>query len=855
MTVIRVHELAKKMGVESRDLINVLEKMGIKGKTPTSGLDDKETKSLIEKLKAVRKEKEKEKVKKEKTQVEGLASKEERLKKAAALIGKFSSTLEKPGAKPKPAPIPPQPKPIMPAPPVIPPPGQAKQAMPVKVEEKQATPDLQSTQAQPTQQAVPLNQQQPRPSQAPTARLTQPRPSSAGERSVRPSMKPTFGLPVLEPSQVPPSLVPGKTSKKKWQKKSDFEQKSEREFREKPSFKKLPDLKTLPAAKKPHKKDDKHAQQTDVTEITKPRRKVVKIQEGCTIKEFAEVMGQKVGDVIKKLMGMGMMATQNQAMDMDAAMLLADEYGIKAEIASIESAEDVLEEKADETEVKVLRSPVVTIMGHVDHGKTSLLDAIRETNVVAKEAGGITQHIGAYQVSLKGRDITFLDTPGHAAFTAMRARGAQVTDIVILVVAADDGVMPQTREAISHAKAAGVPIIVAINKIDKPEAKPDRVKQELSEFELIPEEWGGQTIFCEVSAKKRIGLEHLLEMVLIQADVLELKSNPDKMARGTIIEAKLDKGRGPVATVLVQSGTLRGGDIFVTGVQFGRVRALINDKGDRVEQAGPSVPVEVIGFSGVPLAGERFVVLEEERKARQIAEIRQAKLRTSEMASMKKVTLEDLHTQIQEGMVKELNIVLKADVQGSAGAIVDSLEKLSTPAVKLKVIHSSVGAITETDVMLAAASNAIIIGFNVRPEPKATDLSQREGVDIRLYNIIYNAIDDIKSAMEGLLEPTLKERVLGRAEVRQTFHVSKVGTIAGCYVLDGILTRQADGVRVLRDNVLVYEGKLHSLKRFKDDVREVQAGYECGLGVENFNDIKVGDIIEVYTIEKMAAKL
>jgi translation initiation factor IF-2 len=658
---------------------------------------------------------------------------------------------------------------------------------------------------------------------------------------------------------MPPSLIPtpapGKGAKKKWQKKTDFDQKQDREFREKPSFKKLPDLKTLPAGKKLHKKDDRQAQQTDVADITKPRKKVVKIQEGCTIKEFAEVMGQKVGDVMKKLMTMGIMAMQNQPMDADAAMLLADEYGIKAEIASIESAEDILEEKADVAEAMVLRSPVVTIMGHVDHGKTSLLDAIRETNVVSKEAGGITQHIGAYQISLKGRDITFLDTPGHAAFTAMRARGAQVTDIVILVVAADDGVMPQTREAIAHAKAAGVPIVVAINKIDKPDAKPDRVKQELSEFELIPEEWGGQTIFCEVSAKKRIGLEHLLEMVLIQADVLELKANPDKMARGTVIEAKLDKGRGPVATVLVQSGTLKVGDFFVTGAQFGKVRALINDKGERIEQAGPSRPAEVIGFSSVPLAGDRFVVLEEERKARQIAEIRQAKQRTTELASMKKVTLEDLHAQIQEGMVKELNIVIKADVSGSAGAIVDSLEKLSTPAVKLKVIHSSVGAITETDVMLAAASNAIIIGFNVRPEPKGSELAQREGVDIRLYNIIYNAIDDIKAAMEGLLEPTLKEKVLGRAEVRQTFHVSKVGTIAGSYVLEGTMTRQADGVRVLRDNVLVYAGKLHSLKRFKDDVREVQAGYECGLGVENFNDIKVGDVIEAYTIEKVAAKL
>jgi translation initiation factor IF-2 len=853
MTVIRVHELAKKMGVESKDLVLVLEKMGIKGKTASSGLDDQETKSLIEKLKAVRKEKEKEKTKKE--PVDPLLSKEERLKKAAALIGKFSSTLEKPGTKAKPAPIPP-PKPEMPAPPLIPPPGQAKPAQPIQSEEYLVIPPA---------QAAPIQTQQmerTRPTVPPT-RVQQPMGRPGGGAPQRPVTrtfsKPTFGSPVLEPSQVPPSLAPApaKPTKKKWQKKqTDYDQKKEREFREKPSFKKLPDLKTLPIGKKPHKKDDRHTgPQTEAAEITKPRKKVVKIQEGCTIKEFAEIMGQKVGDVIKKLMLMGIMATQNQLMDMDAALLMAEEYGFKIEIAGIESAEDVLEQVADAAETMVARPPVVTIMGHVDHGKTSLLDAIRETNVVSREAGGITQHIGAYQVTLKGRDITFLDTPGHAAFTAMRARGAQVTDIVILVVAADDGVMPQTREAISHAKAAGVPIIVAINKIDKPEAKPDRVKQELSEFELIPEEWGGQTIFCEVSAKKKVGLEHLLEMILIQADVLELKANPNKMARGTIIEAKLDKGRGPVATVLVQSGTLKVGDIFVTGMQFGRVRALINDKGERIEQAGPSAPAEVIGFSGVPLAGDRYMVLEEERKARLIAETRQAKQRTVEMAGMKKVTLEDLHTQIQEGMVKELNIVIKADVSGSAGAIVDSLEKLSTAAVKLRVIHSSVGAITETDVMLAAASNAIIIGFSVRPEPKATELAQREGVDIRLYNIIYNAIDDIKAAMEGLLEPTLKERVLGRAEVRQTFHVSKIGTIAGSYVIDGTMSRQNDGVRVLRDNVLVYEGKLHSLKRFKDDVREVQAGYECGIGVENFNDIKVGDVIEAYVIDRVAAKL
>lgn len=845
MTVIRVHELAKKMGVESKDIIAVLDRMGIKEKTPSSGLDDREAKSLIEKLKAARKEKEKEKGKKDSS--DPLASRDERLKKAAALIGKFSSTLAKPGAKPKP--VAPPPKPNIPAPPIIPPPGAAKPSEP-KAEPAITQPAAaRSAQAEPALKREPAERPHPAPAR-PAAQTVQ-RPSARPERQFS---RPSFNAPLFQPPQPVPAQ-PGKPSRKKWQKKQGDHGKQDREVYEKPIFKKMPDLKTLPVSKRAHKKDDKADQRTDVAEITKPRKKVVKIQEGSTVKDFAELMGQKVGDVIKRLMSMGAMATQNQIMDMDAALLIAEEYGVKAEVTTIETAEDILEEKADTSENLVPRSPVVTIMGHVDHGKTSLLDAIRTTNVVAKEAGGITQHIGAYQVSLKGRDITFLDTPGHEAFTAMRARGAQVTDIVVLVVAADDGVMPQTREAVNHAKAAGVPIIVAVNKIDKPDAKPDRVKQELSDLELIPEDWGGQTIFCEVSAKKKIGIEHLLEMILIQADVLELKSNPEKMARGTIIEAKLDKGRGPVATVLVQSGTLRGGDIFVSGTQFGKVRALVNDKGERVEFGGPSVPVEVIGFSGVPQAGDPFITVEEERKARQVAEFRMNRQRTTEMASMKKITLEDLHSQIQEGTVKELNIVIKADVQGSAEAIVDSLSKLSTPAVKLKVIHSSVGAITETDVMLAAASNAIIIGFNVRPEPKSSDLAQREGVDIRLYNIIYNAIDDIKAAMEGLLEPTLKERILGRAEVRQTFHVSKIGTIAGSYVVDGIITRQSDGVRVLRDNVLVYEGKLHSLKRFKDDVREVQTGYECGIGVENFNDIKVGDIIEAYVIDKVAAKL
>ncbi len=842
MTVIRVHELAKKMGVESKDIISVLDKMGIKDKTASSGLDDKEAKSLIEKLKAVRKGKEKT----VKPSAGTAGTKEERMKKAAALIGKFSSKLEKPGARPKPAPIPPPlPKPTMPAPPIIPPPG----SEPTAEEAAAAKPAA----AAPAAPAAPAAVREARPAATEAKPAPAGRPQHPARRDQRPGGRPFqregFNVPVMQP---PPAPDTGKPKKKQKKKREDID----RDFRGKPSFKKLPDLKTLPAGKRGYRKKEAAAvQHTDLAEITKPRKKVVKIQEGVTIKDFADLMGQKVGDVIKRLMGMGVMATQNQAMDMDAAVLFADEYGIKVEVTSLETAEDVLEEKTDAAESLLPRSPVVTIMGHVDHGKTSLLDAIRETNVVSKEAGGITQHIGAYQVSLKGRDITFLDTPGHAAFTAMRARGAQVTDIVILVVAADDGVMPQTREAANHAKAAGVPIIVAINKIDKPGAKPDRVKQELSELELVPEEWGGQNIFCDVSAKQKIGLEHLLEMILIQADVLELKANPDKMARGTIVEAKLDKGRGPVATVLVQGGTLKVGDIFVSGVQFGKVRALVNDRGDRVDAAGPAVPVEVIGFSGVPQAGDRFIVMEEERKARQVVEFRLNKQRSAELAAVKKITLEDLHSQIQEGMVKELNIVLKADVQGSAGAVADALMKLSTSEVKLKIIHSTVGAITETDVMLAAASNAVIIGFSVRPEPKATELAQREGVDVRLYNIIYNAIDDVKAAMEGLLEPTLKEKVLGRAEVRQTFHVSKLGTVAGSHVQEGVISRQNDGVRVLRDNVLIYEGKLHSLKRFKDDVKEVQAGYECGLSIENFNDIKVGDIIEAFVIEKIAAKL
>ncbi|MGH7369928.1 MAG: translation initiation factor IF-2, partial [Candidatus Methylomirabilaceae bacterium] len=500
------------------------------------------------------------------------------------------------------------------------------------------------------------------------------------------------------------------------------------------------------------------------------------------------------------------------------------------------------------------RPPVVTIMGHVDHGKTSLLDAIRQTNVIALEAGGITQHIGAYQVDLSGGKVTFLDTPGHEAFTAMRARGAQVTDLVVLVVAADDGVMPQTLEAINHAKDAKVPILVAVNKIDKPAADPNRVRQQLAEHGLVPEEWGGQTIYVEVSAKKQLGIDRLLEMLLLLAEIQELKANPHRPGKGVIVEAELDRGRGPVATVLVQQGTLKAGDVVVAGLHSGRVRAMINDKGKKVQEASAATPVEVLGLSGVPMAGDSFVVVADERRGRQIALSRQQKHREDMIVSKRRVTLGDLHRRIQEGEVKELRIIIKGDVQGSIGPLRESLERISTDAVRLKVIHNSVGAITETDVMLASASNAVIVGFNVRPETKAQKLAEQEKVEVRLYTVIYEAINEIRGAMEGLLEPKFVERPLGRVEVRQLFQVPKVGVIAGSFVVEGKVARDSP-VRVVRDGTVVHEGRIGSLRRFKEDVRDVQSGYECGVGLTNFNDVKVGDVLEVYQLESVAQKL
>lgn len=591
-----------------------------------------------------------------------------------------------------------------------------------------------------------------------------------------------------------------------------------------------------------------------VATVTAPRKKSIKLAEGTTVREFAELIGQKLPDVIKKFMELGILTTINQPVELDAALLVADSYGIKLEVASPE-ADLVLTEEEEDAGNLVSRPPVVTIMGHVDHGKTSLLDTIRKTKVTRTEAGGITQHIGAYMVNLKGKDIVFLDTPGHEAFTAMRARGAKVTDIVVLVVAADDGVMPQTIEAIDHSKAAGVPIVVAINKIDKPEANPQRIRTELAERGIVPEEWGGENIFVEVSAKQQLGIEDLLEMILLQAEVLELKANPQRAARSVIVEAKLDRGRGPVATVLVQAGTLRIGDAFVAGNSSGKVRALIDDMGKRIKDAGPSVPVEVIGFSEVPRAGDTVTVVEDEKRARQVAMTRRQKERLAQIARAKKVKLDEAYDKIKEGDIKELNIIIKADVQGSVEAIKGAFEGIEHPEVKVKVIHTGVGGINESDVMLAAASNAVIIGFNVRPEVKASQVAEREGIEIRLYNVIYEAIEDVKKALEGLLAPTLKEEILGRAEVRETFPISKIGTVSGCYVIDGAIKRNSDGIRVIRDNVVVYEGKIKTLKRFKEDVGEVQTGYECGILVENFNDVKVGDILENYIIVELASKL
>ncbi|MBQ7887882.1 MAG: translation initiation factor IF-2, partial [Clostridia bacterium] len=574
--------------------------------------------------------------------------------------------------------------------------------------------------------------------------------------------------------------------------------------------------------------------------------------ETITVRDLTERIGKPAGEIIKKLLLLGIMATINQELDYDTASLVASEFGVTLEMKLDKTAEDALsaENVEDAEEDLITRPPVVTIMGHVDHGKTSLLDYIRKTKVTAGEAGGITQHIGAYTANVDGRAITFLDTPGHEAFTAMRARGTQATDIAILVVAADDGVMPQTIESINHAKAAKCPIIVAINKMDKPTADPDTVKQELTRYEVVPEEWGGDTICVPVSAKTGDGVDELLENVLLMAEMLELKANPDRKARGVIIEAKLDHSRGAVATALVQTGTLHVGDMVVAGNAYGRVRAMISSRGDRVKTALPSTPVEIIGFGGVPEAGDEFMAVADEKLARQVVEERAAKAKASMVKMNSASTLEELYSKLEEGEVKDLNIIIKADVQGSVEAVKQSLEKLSNKEVRVRTIHSGVGAVTENDVMLAGIDGAIIIGFNVRPDAKAREAANRDGIDIRYYRVIYQAIEEIEKAMKGLLTPEFRENILGHAEVRNVFKITNVGIVAGSYVTDGLIQRNAQ-VRLMRDNIVVYEGKLTSLQRFKDAVKEVKDGYECGVTLENYSDIKEGDIIECFIMEEI----
>ncbi len=864
MEKMKVSELAKKIKVGPKELLAELKVLGSRAANPSSSVEESAVKQVLERYKKATTP-----AKPEKKPVAAAASTKTKTSKAAAAEKHFKAAVPvKKVVKPAPKIV--KLKKAEPAPPPEP---EKKTRILIK---KKAEPIPEPVVAAPAASPLPEAQTAIGPS-TPVVHPAEPVTAATSVAGVTPHPVPegvTPAVPVKEAAAAPLSATapPGKPKLLKTdlfelakQELSDRLKQRGKKVRKSKKTKENPladyqyevsSWRDIRPAGRRDEKSRRMAAPAGVAEITKPRRKMIKLSEGLTVKDYAELIGQKSTEVIRKLMEMGTMATINQPMDLSAGVLIAEGYGLKAEVVQGQTEEEMLlGETAPEGETLQPRPPVVTIMGHVDHGKTSLLDAIRSTKVAAGEAGGITQHIGAYTVKVGDRKIAFLDTPGHEAFTAMRARGAKVTDIVVLVVAADDGVMPQTIEAINHARAANVPIIVAINKIDKPEANQEKVKSALAEHNLMSEAWGGQSIFVEVSAKKKLNLDALLEMILLQADVLELKADPTRLAKGIVIEAKMDKGRGPVATVLVQSGTLNIGDAFVTGTFFGRVRALIDDEGKKVQSAGPSQPVEVIGMPGVPQAGDSFVVVREERVAREIATDRLQKERTAKLALQHRVTLEDLYNQIKAGTVKELNLILRADVQGSVEALKESLIKLSTPAVKLNVIHFGVGGITDTDVLLASASNATIIGFNVRPEAKAAALAEHEKVDVRSYTIIYDAIGDIRAAMEGLLEPTLKERVTGRCEVRQAFNITKVGTIAGAYVTDGMISRAGAGVRVLRDNVVIYTGKLSSLKRFKDDVREVQAGYECGLGVENFNDIKVGDVIEAFVIDKIAAKL
>ncbi|NPA49782.1 MAG: translation initiation factor IF-2 [Thermodesulfobacteria bacterium] len=898
MSKVRIYDLAKEMGVTPKELTKRIQEMGFDVKSHSSTLSEEEAERVRQELKTWSKKEtsaeEKPAVKRpavivrRRAQEEASGEQEKAAKPEKKL--KIKLVIKKPVAKPaektpeeKEATVEAEEKVS-----ATPPAGEAKEA---PSEEKPEVSEEAQKPAEETQRREEAKPRGPKvvartvgvAKQVVETRKKAERPAkpSKGRRVVteferRPKRE------VKAPRAVEPERKPELDKKKKKKKKhvvelDEFRKKTAKKKAARPKSERaeiLEELELMEELEKPTEElveavsgevegpQEKAPVEAEVLEEKEPERpatiprkeKKIKVYESIQVGELAKAMGVKAADVIRKFMELGTMVTINQSIDPETAAIVAAEFGYEVEQAAIEE-EQLLEYTPPSPEELKPRPPVVTVMGHVDHGKTTLLDAIRETDVASREAGGITQHIGAYKVKLKdGQEITFIDTPGHEAFTHMRARGAQVTDIVILVVAADDGVMDQTREAIDHARAAGVPIVVAVNKIDKPDANPERVKSELAELGLVPEDWGGDTLYAEISAKKKVGIEDLLELVLLQAEMLELKAAPDRPARGRIIESRLDKGRGPVATVIIQEGTLKEGDPFVAGTTYGRVRAMLDERGKRVKEAGPATPVEVLGFHEVPQAGDDFIVMPDEQKARKVAEYRARKQREAEMAREAKMSLEKLFEKLKEGEVKELKVVLKADVQGTLEALRDSLNKLSTDEVRVNIIRSGIGAISESDIMLASASDAIVIGFNVRPTPKAKELAEQEKVEIRFYDVIYKLIEDVKAAMSGLLEPEYEERVIGVAEVRATFKVPKVGVVAGCYVKEGKLERGAN-VRLLRDNVVIYTGKISSLKRFKEDVKEVVAGYECGVGLENFNDIKVGDTIEAFEIIEIKREL
>ena len=874
----RVHELAKELNISSKELVKTIKKIGIPVQNHMSALEPQDEERILQYLTPPEEKKVVEaRVKPSviRRRVERLKVEPEEMEAPPLPVVEQEPVIERPKAKEEPPENTLIEKPPVSAEPLL---EKLLEEQPERPKKPPAEileplpPPEQKAQEPTTEEVVPERKKEERekeplkPAPKPITGPTQIKERLAPKKKrAKHKEEPAQ---IIKKPELPPVLigepeVSAETAESKPKKKriliSDVEPSVEKIFRKKP---KRETRVIAPSPKAFRKKERKVFREERVepviakkTEITVPKaiKRKIKIAELITVGELAKKMGVKASAVIKKLWELGLMATINQAIDIDTAQLASEEFGYEVEKVSFDE-EELLAREEDDAANLHHRPPVITVMGHVDHGKTKLLDAIRQTNVTAAEAGGITQHIGAYHVNLPQGEIVFIDTPGHEAFTAMRARGSQVTDIVVLVVAANDGVQEQTIEAINHARDAKVPIIVAVNKIDLPEANPELVRRQLSEKGLISEEWGGDTIFVEISAKQKINIDKLLEMILLQSEVLELKANPDKLARGVIIESRLDKGQGPIATVLIQEGTLTVGDPFVTGQIFGRVRAMLDDKGKKIKKAGPSHPVEVVGFPETPHAGELFVVVSEERKARMLAEYRQQKERQLELAQGSKVTLENLYDKIKQEEFKELKIILKADVHGSIEALREALSGLISKEIKLNIIHSAVGAIGESDVMLALASNAIIIGFNVAPDQKTQSLAQAEKVEIRTYSIIYDIIEDIKKAMEGLLTPLQKEKSMGRAEVLQVFSVSKVGTIAGSKVVEGKMVRGALA-RVLRNGTAVYEGKIASLKRFKDDVKEALMGFECGILLENFNDLQTNDTIEAYIVEEVAQKL